>query len=200
MVVEHTKFAPDRFFAKVAKAFASSDVFTTEELASLVSDYAAVTIDNGELVQTWRDKVGEKYTKLPGIRELHDFIVICHLSTNHAIMKVQEHCFEGTLQETPMKVAKGHLAMEIAIPCSAVDTYQQRNKVEKLSSTKAAHLQQMYANFVPEEHGTLTCTTLQLYQHHNKLQCMFKGLIAVTDRFDMHQCKFHLYLMHFDPF
>ena len=66
MVVGHTKFAPDRFFAKVAKAFASSDVFTTEELASLVSDYAAVTIDNGEVVQTWRDKVGEKYTSFQG--------------------------------------------------------------------------------------------------------------------------------------
>lgn len=63
-----TQFAPDRFFAKVAKAFANSDVSTTEELASLVSDYAAVIIDNGELVS--RDKVGEKYNKLPGIREL----------------------------------------------------------------------------------------------------------------------------------
>ena len=151
MVAGHTKFTPDRFFAKVAKAFESSDVFTTEELASLVSDYAAVTIDNGKLVQTWRDKVGEKYTKLPGIRELHDFIVIRHPSTNHAIMKVREHCFEGTLQETPMKVAKGHLATENAIPCSEIDTYQQRNKVGELSSTKAAHLQQMYANFVSEE-------------------------------------------------
>ena len=39
MVAGHTKFAPDRFFATVAKASASSDVFTNEELVSLVSDH-----------------------------------------------------------------------------------------------------------------------------------------------------------------
>ena len=71
-----------------------------------------------------------------------------HPLYNHAIMKVREHCFEGTLQETPVKVAKGHLAMENAIPCSEKDTYKQRKKVGEQSRTKAAHLQQMH--FVPK--------------------------------------------------
>ena len=34
MISEHTKFAPDSFFAKVTKLFACNDVFTTEELAT----------------------------------------------------------------------------------------------------------------------------------------------------------------------
>ena len=71
MVVGHTKFAPHTF-AKVAKAFACSDVFTTEELAVMVSDCSVVATDNGELMSSRRDRAGEKYTELPGNR---DYIV-----------------------------------------------------------------------------------------------------------------------------
>lgn len=67
------------------------------------------------------------------------------------IMKIREQCYKGTLKEIPMKVAKDHLAMENAIP-SSKDTYKQRNKIGEISSTKAAHLYQMYSNYVPEEH------------------------------------------------
>ena len=122
----------------------------TEELATLISDYSVVTVDNGKVVRTWRNRVGEKYTKLPGFRELHDFIILRHPATNHAIMKIHEHCFEGTLKETPMKVAKGHIPGENAIP-SSEDTYEQRKKVGEISSIKAAHLHQMYCDYVPEE-------------------------------------------------
>ena len=51
--------------------------------------------------------------------------------TSHAIMKIREHCFEGEFEETPMTIAKGHLAMESAIP-SSEDAYKQRNKVEEV--------------------------------------------------------------------
>ena len=64
-----------------------------------------------------------------GIRELCDFIIIRHPATNHAITKVHKQCFEGTLKETPMKVAKGHLAMESAIP-----SRDNTNKETKLES------------------------------------------------------------------
>ena len=53
-------------------------------------------------------------------------------------------------------------------------------------------------------HFTLTypvdCLILHLYQHHGKLEHIFVHLAAVTDEFDMHQCKSHFSLMHFDPF
>ena len=65
-------------------------------------------------------------------------------------MKIREHCFEGTIKETPMKVAKGHFPVENAIP-SSEDTYEQRKKVGEISSTKAAQLHQTYCDYMPEE-------------------------------------------------
>ena len=67
MVAGHTKFSPDRLFSEVATTYACSDVFTTEELAAVASNYSSVMIDKGEIVRAWRAKVEAKYTKLPGI-------------------------------------------------------------------------------------------------------------------------------------
>ena len=50
MVVGHTKFEPDRLFSMTAKAYASSDVFSTEELATTMSPYAKPSVDDGKLV------------------------------------------------------------------------------------------------------------------------------------------------------
>ena len=70
--------------------------------------------------------------------------------SNIAIMKVREQCYRGAYKETPMKIVSGHLATERVIPLQE-DTYLQRGKVSQISACKAAHLKQMYANFVPEE-------------------------------------------------
>ena len=150
MVAGHTKFAPDRLFAKVAKTYLRSDVFTTQELAAVVSEYATVIVDDGSLVRTWRDIVGEKYTKLPGIRSLHDFLIVRHPVSADAIMKVREHCFKDSFQETTMKLVKGRTAAERAMP-SIDDTYKKRGKVGQISSVKTHHLQQMYSSYVPVE-------------------------------------------------
>ena len=53
----------------------------------------------------WREKVGEKYTSLPGIRELHDFVTIV-VPPNKMVMKVREKCYSGALRDTPTKVRK----------------------------------------------------------------------------------------------
>ena len=50
-----------------------------------------VAIDHGGIVRMWREKVGEKYTSLPGIRELHDFVTIA-VPPNKIVMKVPEKC------------------------------------------------------------------------------------------------------------
>ena len=70
-----TKFDIDRVFSTTAKAYSSTDVFTTQELASVMSESEAISclIDDGSLVKPWREKLSEKYTKLPGIRVMHDF-------------------------------------------------------------------------------------------------------------------------------
>ena len=54
LAVGHTKFAPDRLFASIAKTFYNSDVFCMEMLDKIVQQYAVslylpqVKSDNGE--------------------------------------------------------------------------------------------------------------------------------------------------------
>ena len=64
LIAGHTKFDVDRVFSTTAKAYASADVFTTQELASVMSDSEAISslIDNGSLVKPWREKLSDKYT------------------------------------------------------------------------------------------------------------------------------------------
>ena len=57
MIVGHTKFDVDRAFPATAKACNSFDVFTTQELADVMSQSPSITspVDNGKLVKLWRD-------------------------------------------------------------------------------------------------------------------------------------------------
>ena len=54
----------------------------------LLQQFSYVIVDSGGIVRTWREKVWEKYSSLPGIRELHvhDFVTIAVLM----VMKVCE--------------------------------------------------------------------------------------------------------------
>ena len=114
MVVGHTKFAPDRLFALTAKAFYLSDIFNEKELISEMENHASVTFDSGRIVRCWRDTVSQKYTNLPGIRELHDFLSLKNPGTD-AVMKVRGKCYSGALKNTPMKLSKG---------INPIDSYQ----------------------------------------------------------------------------
>ena len=66
----------------------------------------------GDIVKTWRDKVGDKYTKLPGIQALHDFLIVRDPATNNAIMKVRKQCYKDAFKETSMKIVSSRLASE----------------------------------------------------------------------------------------
>lgn len=101
MVAGHTKFAPDRLFALTAKAFYSSDIFNEKEL-SVMENHANVTFDSGRIVRCWQNTVTQKYTNLPGIRDLHDFLALKNPDTD-AVMKVRENCYAGTLKNTSMR-------------------------------------------------------------------------------------------------
>ena len=54
-----------------------------ERLAACVGQHADVVVDQGEIVHNWRESLIE-YTKLPGIRSLHDFVVVRSPTTGDA--------------------------------------------------------------------------------------------------------------------
>ena len=58
-------------------------MFTTQELSEIVSALATAVVDDGRLVCNWRDKL-TKYTKLPGIRSLHDFLFVKNTTSSQS--------------------------------------------------------------------------------------------------------------------
>ena len=82
----------------------------------------------------WRKTVAHKYSNLPGIRELHDFLAL----RNHgqdAAMKVRGNCYTCPLKNTPMKVAKGMNANDMALPCVG-QMYYALGMVKELAQSK----------------------------------------------------------------
>ena len=147
MIAGHTKFAPDRLFALCAKAFYTSDVFNECELASVMGQNADITFDHGGIVRHWRESVNQKYSNLPGIRIMHDFLCL-HNPGCSAIMKVRDLCYQGTLRDTPMSLSQGYSPTTRALPL-VTDSYRAKGNVKSLSETKEHHLKQMYTNFIP---------------------------------------------------
>ena len=85
LIAGHTKFSPDLLFSKIAQSYNRSDVFMTEELkVAVISSYAEVIVDEGDIVQDWRTPI----TKLPGIRTLHDFVYVYNPVTSGVVAKV----------------------------------------------------------------------------------------------------------------
>ncbi len=65
-------------FSKIAKTYNARDVFSTTELKDdVIAHYADITEDDGSIVHVWREPLATKYSKMPGIRSLHD----CFLQT-----------------------------------------------------------------------------------------------------------------------
>ena len=81
LIAGHTKFSPDLVFAKIAQTYNRSDVFCTEDLKQVIAAHAEVVVDEGEIVHDWWTNL-TKYSKLPGICSLHDFVFTVSASTN----------------------------------------------------------------------------------------------------------------------
>ena len=109
LVAGHTKFDVDRIFSVTAKAYNASDVFNTQELLAVMSqsDKISGAIVDGDSILSWRDKVSQKYSKLPGIRDLHDFLIIQNPTTNNAMMLVREFCHGGAAKPTTLSLNSG---------------------------------------------------------------------------------------------
>ena len=142
MIVGHTKFDVDHAFSTIAKAYNSSNVFTTQELADIMSQSPSITslVDNGKLVQPWRDKLSAKYSKLPGVRSLHNFITMRHPVTKNAMMSVQDLCYTGAPHPTTLRVKDA----SVVVSYDENDDYIILNKTRTLTSTKLASSKRMY--------------------------------------------------------
>ena len=141
MIPGHTKFAPDLLFSHIAKSYYKSDVFNETDLQLIVEQFSVVVIDNGRIVRTWREKVGAKYSNLPGIRHLHDFAAIA-VPPNKIVMKVREKCYSGALRDSPTKVKKDFISTDSYIP-RVTDLYQARMNLRSLTDNKLGHLKLM---------------------------------------------------------
>lgn len=100
-------------------------------------------------MQNWRGKLGAKYSKLPGIRSLHDFVVIRNISTNDLIVPVRELCYTGTFNSNKVKVLAGACLEGDAIP--KTESYRATKQTHQLSTTKLGDLKQMYNKFIQRE-------------------------------------------------
>lgn len=90
MVAGHTKFAPDRLFSITGCAYKTADVFCTEDLKT-ICEQAGVTFTI--------EGVSAKYSSLPGVRKLHDFLIV-RSNTDQVVMKVREKIFSGAWSYT----------------------------------------------------------------------------------------------------
>ena len=150
LVAGHTKFSPDLVFSTIAQSYNRSDVFTTEELQQIVSQHAHPIVDDGNVVCDWRS-VLTKYTKLPGIRSLHDFVFVKNAVNNTVVAKVRQTCFSGRFENTTMHVASKRDVTENIIPDTAGRSYAALGKNRSLTDTKLKHLHQMYRDFIPRD-------------------------------------------------
>lgn len=58
-------------------------------------------IEHGENVLTWRESLGVKYSDLPGVQKLHDFLVT-QIHSGEVVMKVRKHCSSGTWKDSSL--------------------------------------------------------------------------------------------------
>ena len=110
--------------------------------------HAYVTIDaDGNIVRQWREKLGHKFTKLPGICSLHDFVTVKHILTGEVIMRVRELCYTGTFDSSKMKVTRGVSPTLDAIPKES-SSYKAINECHELSTRKMEDVKSMYTKFI----------------------------------------------------
>ena len=122
-------------------------MYSTVKTSLALLRHEKVTIDNGEIVKQWRERLARKFTKLPSIRALHDFVIMKHILTDAVIMRVRELCYTGSFSNTTMKLVRGATATDVIIPTNH-DSYKETNQCHKLSATKLADLKVMYFRFI----------------------------------------------------
>jgi len=70
-------------------------------------------VDDRSLVLAWRDAVSCKYSKFPGIRSLHDFLLTKNMVTGTVTAKTRTLCYIGSFQGATMHILCGKNALNI---------------------------------------------------------------------------------------
>ena len=140
MLAGHTKFAPDRLFAKTGSAYKTADVFTIHELQRLCTPSASTVVEDGDNVLTWRDTLGAKYSNLPGVRKLHDFLIVKGYD-GHVVMKVRKKCFTGEWRQSPLRL------LDATTPGIPTTTYKDAHSYN-IKDDKLANMVTMYNRFI----------------------------------------------------
>ena len=120
------------------------------ELGDIISLYSSLTIVDGSTVLDWRS-VLTKYTKLPGIRSLHDFVFMKNSVSNEVISTVRDNYFEGAFQNARIHIIHGRDVKEDVIHDPGSQNYAVLGKVREVTEKKYKHLQQMCKDFLPSD-------------------------------------------------
>lgn len=73
MTPGHTKFPPDILFSLISKTYHLHDVFNTQQLLEIISQYARVTFMDGNNFFAWKEYLEACYGNFTGIRSYYDF-------------------------------------------------------------------------------------------------------------------------------
>ena len=88
LVAGHTKFAPDRLFALTGNAYNRADIFTAEELLEICQRFSTGCIEDGSHIFDWRSAMAKKYSDLPGVWKIHDFLIVRSIN-GQVVMKLR---------------------------------------------------------------------------------------------------------------
>ena len=157
LIAGHTKFSPDLLFSRISQTYNHSDVFNTEELQEIISTYAEVVVDEGVIICDWRSILTAKFSKLPGIQSLHDFVYVTNPVTGCVLARTRKLCHTGSFQNCTIHVLRGQDESESAIPDPVTGNYVNLGKIRQLTDSKLKHLKQMCRDIIPtERHKFLT--------------------------------------------
>lgn len=157
MVVGHTKFQPDRLFASIAKSFHSRDVFCIEMLQAVAQLYSTSFVFTASDILQWRAVLEEKYNALPGITDLHDFVI--SKVSGHVSLNCRYNCYNGLFQKVSLK--KPSASSKSCNPTS------HELVVHNLSAEKLKQLVEQYDKFIKSDvHGYIRPSFLQASEKH----------------------------------
>ena len=140
LVAGHTKFSPDRLFALTGNAYNRADVFTAGELLEICQRFSTSCIEDGSHIFDWRSAMAKKYSDLPGVRKMHDFLIVRGIN-DQVLMKVRTSCHSGTPIESPLRVVD---STQSGSPTGCYCDHPR-----PLTADKMAHVTQMCHRYIP---------------------------------------------------
>ena len=146
----HGKSDVDRLFSRIAHTYDTEDVFTTEQLATLIQNAIGtggkcIRRANSELVN-WKSLLPTKYTALKDIKSYRDFLVKRD-AKGKIVVNCKECCYAGDY--VPKRLLKSGADENMDLRREVLKhTYQVRELSFELSQEKTDDLIKMYDKFI----------------------------------------------------